>query len=170
MAEDSPVVKPRERVLIPLITTLYPWQKQVVDICATAPTTTCHWYWGPIIGKTALARYLIENHHAYVVREPVASQIRAVVKKPECNIFVFHPAYANSKRIPYGEITNVMDGPVFFSKDKQVFRERIHAFVFSNHPPEKDKISDWKWHIEHITAPDQEPNPYPESVGSDADP
>lgn len=162
--KEEPSLKTKFSVAyFPKIKDLYPWQAQVVEICQRAPTLQCHWYWGPIIGKTAMTRYLIENHNAFLAY-PLASQIRAVVKNPACYILVINPPYAQSKRIPYDEISNVIDGAIMHIKKEVLLRDPIHVFVFSNHPPEREKMPERKWHIQNIQTIDQVPAPPPPLV------
>lgn len=159
MSQTTPEDSRLSAALRPKISELYPWQKQVVEICNTAPTTTCHWYWGPVIGKTALAHFLADHYGAYVVRDQSTASIRKVLQRPDCKVLVVHPCYG-SKTVPYGAITNAMDGCLMNLRGTgPQFRNAPHVFVLSNHPPNRAKLSEWKWHVQHISTTQQEPDP-----------
>jgi hypothetical protein len=130
---------------------LYPWQQRVVDICKTTPTTCCHWYYGPIIGKSTLAKYLAVNHGAYVVGT-TPSDMRRALQKADCKILIIHPAYSQAKGIPYTEICAAIDGVTLHSQSQITRRQLVHVIVLSNHPPQLEKLSEWKWHVEHIPS------------------
>lgn len=142
------------------ITELYPWQKQVIEICSREPTTTCHWYWGPIIGKTALAHYLVDQLNAFIIRSQATKLIRQSIGKDRCKILIFHPTFA-IRRVPYEAITHAMDGALVINDKGMARLNPPHVFVFSNHPPDREKISEWKWHVQHISSPEQEPDAFP---------
>lgn len=158
MSEEKETVRVFPVALFPEITNPYPWQRQVIDICSRVPTTTCHWYYGPIIGKSSLVRHLLTHYKAQLASTP--SHVRAILAKTDCKILIIHPTYANRTRIPYAEISNAIDGAMIATRKGTVVRAPVHVFVISNHPPDTKMLSDWKWHIQNITSTDQVPDPY----------
>lgn len=138
---------------------LYPWQREVVEICKTRPDTrTINWYWEPVgaRGKTALCRKLVVEYNAMLIDGSVHDITSRLVlmkenKEPPPKIILMNLVRGQeeySKHV-YRPLETVKDGIVSSGKFKggQWVFNSPHVFVFANFAPDMYALSVDRWHI-----------------------
>lgn len=138
-----------------------PWQKYILDLIQSEPDgRTVHWFVDQIggVGKSALARHMMINQLAYVVRQCGGSHHFANVVKSaiesgwnqRCMIFDL-PRKMEDKEI-YGPIEEVCDGCVTALKYEggtHLFNPP-HVLVFANFLPNTKALSKDRWRVHRI--------------------
>lgn len=139
----------------------YPWEKDILDIIKEEPDDrSIHWYWDDIggAGKTSFCKYLVVKHKAIILGGKSADMRNAIVEYKKENgetpslIIINIPRSFNSDYLSYEGIENIKD-MVFYSgkyEGGMICGNCPHVIVFSNEPPQKDKMSMDRWHITRI--------------------
>lgn len=146
---------------IDIITDLRPWQKEVEELVAETchDNRTIYWYWEPQgnMGKTALAKYLVVKHGAFVLSGKAADCKAAIAKRKEKGktipgIMVFHYTRTNEHFVSYEALEAIKDG-IFFSgkyESDMVVYNCPHVIVMANFPPDYTKLSGDRWKVVQI--------------------
>lgn len=139
------------------ITELKKWQQDILDIYVLPPDgRTCHWIYDPIggKGKSALCKYLMVHHKVIVIQGGSLGNIMNMVYNSNMNNvnMVCIDIPRNKARVSYSAIECILNGAITNTKYETgvSFFNPPHVIVFSNHLPEKDKLSSDRWHIIHI--------------------
>lgn len=136
----------------------YPWQQEIIDICATTPDErTIHWYWeeNGNVGKTALAKHLCLLHKDKVIyvngkAADIKSAIATAKVKPE--IVIFGIPRDKQEYMSYSALEEIKDG-IFFSgkyESGMVMFPSPHIFVFCNFEPNYKNLSLDRWKVTHL--------------------
>lgn len=135
---------------------LYPWQKEILEIClSTNSDRLVHWYWEPTggVGKSTFAKYLAW-HHGDTVCVTTASKSADILTCANENYqsYVFDfPRTLGPTFCPFNAIEQLKNGMISDAKLKKECRNIItwkaNVVIFSNHPPDTDKLSSDKWRI-----------------------
>lgn len=147
---------------IKIITDLYPWQKQMVELFKEVPDDrTIHWIFDPSgnCGKTKFAKYAVIKCNAIIATSGsyrdiaciLAMKKKAGIEIGEETPFIFSFA-RTSGAISYKAIEAIKDGLVTSSKyesDTFVFN-CPHVIILSNDPPIVNKLSIDRWKVYSI--------------------
>lgn len=139
----------------------YPWQKEIIDLCATEPDKrTIHWYWEATggVGKSTLAKYIVKHYNAIVVSGKAADMKCAIARRVEevgtaYDVVIMDiPRSIDEKFFSYTGIEEIKNGLFFNGKYESgmVVTEYPHVIVFANRPPDVDKMSADRWHVVEI--------------------
>lgn len=140
------------------ITELRPWQKEIVDLIKTEPDDrTIHWYWSTKgnVGKSALTKYLVVHHNAIFCVQGAYSDICNLIFNNDMDIstvVIFDMPRNNGSNISYSAIESIKNGLIANTKYETGFKafNSPHVIVFSNCEPEKEKLSEDRWHIVNL--------------------
>lgn len=142
-----------------LITKLYKWQQEVVDICNTeADDRTVYWYWSKTgaKGKTSLIKYLIVNNNALVVGgrvQDISNSLNNYYEKNKIYPDVVCVNLARDcKNMSYKGIEGIKDGLVVNTKyecSQHVFNSP-HVFIFANMAPNYAMLSEDRWKVKDL--------------------
>lgn len=138
-----------------------PWQKDIIEMVKSEPDDrSIYWYWSDKgnIGKTTFGKYLCVNHNACLlsgkgadVRNGALTWKNDKGTYPDLCIFPI-PRSFNSDYLSYEAIENVKDA--FFYSGKYeggtVCDPCPHLIVFANFEPDRDKMSEDRWHVVNI--------------------
>lgn len=142
---------------------LYPWQRQIVEMCKVyADDRTVNWFWEPDgkVGKSAIARFILDNvgQCLYVDggRKEDIAQYVATSKISEWDnpIMIFNIPRSKTL-VSYSAIEALKDGVMFSQKyESGMIRfNSPHIIIFANFEPdekEMSKISADRWKITKI--------------------
>lgn len=140
---------------IKVIEELRPWQQEIVNLIKTEPDDrTIHWYWSAKgnIGKSALTKHLVVRYNGiFCVSGNYADIINLIynANMDICSLVIFDLPRNNGAHISYSVLESIKNGLVCNTKYEtgvKVFNSP-HVIVFSNAPPELDKLSPDRWHI-----------------------
>lgn len=138
---------------------LYYWQKEIEEIVKKEPDDrTIHWYWGEgNVGKTSFCKYLTVHHGAICIGGKLDDIKNGIMEYQLANdgflpkLILFN--------IPKSQV-HVSYAGIEISKDLYFYSPKYkggmvcgnppHIFVFSNKPPEEEKLSGDRWHIHNI--------------------
>jgi len=138
-------------VFVEVLTTLYAWQREVLDICLSKKKDdrTIYWYFDEIgnKGKTAFCKYMAYNHGATVLSLGSTADIAcSLPDQPEIVLFNI-PRGTPFKN--YGALEQIKDGMIFSAKyasKMKLFNSPV-VIVFSNQRPNEEKLSKDRWMI-----------------------
>lgn len=136
------------------------YQKQILDIIKEEPDDrSIYWFFGEgNIGKTQFSKYLTAKHDAIClsgkgadVRNGIVDHIENHSFPPELVVFPIPKSY-NTDYLSYEALENVKDMYFYSGKYKggMVIGNSPHLIVFSNNPPDREKLSPDRWKIFHI--------------------
>jgi len=137
---------------IPKLTrdTMYPWQKQVLDLVLTMPDErSIYWFWGEgNTGKTTMAKYLSFYHDAIPLRGK-SSDILHCVAEHDSMIYLFIAPRTCEDYFPYEALELVKDGYFMSGKyeSKPIIRACPHVIVMANFEPNLLKLSIDRWKV-----------------------
>lgn len=153
-----------------LINQLYPWQEEIVRICAgPVDRRKIYWYWeaNGNVGKSALCKYLVFHHKARLIGGKSADALFAAVEgyKVEKPVYVIDLPRGNKNKVPYEAIEQLKNGLGFSSKyeAKGFIAPPAHIVIFANFPPDRTKLSEDRWEVKDLN-PDPILNEYIEEI------
>lgn len=141
-----------------LITDLYPWQSEIVELLKTEPDgRTVHWYWENKgkIGKSAFCKYMFVNHHVLVIQGGRLSDIMNILFNYNCDnlkMIIIDIPRRNTNKISFSAVECILNGMITNTKYEtgvKVFNPP-HLVVFSNFEPETIHLSMDRWRITEI--------------------
>lgn len=142
---------------IPTYEQLYPWQKEVVDLCRTEPDDrTIHWYWENegCSGKTTLIKYIYTHFKKSTFSCAAKSADIITIADPEKNIYLLNFARTQEGFAPYTALEQLKDGLASDSKLKKTSRNICmnspHVICFANWPPNRNALSKDRWKITEV--------------------
>lgn len=155
---NYPNLKPKKA--LKLITNLYPWQIEIVELLKTEPDgRTIHWYWEPKgkCGKSAFTKYMYVKHNILPIRGGRLSDIMNILFNHDLEnleMIIVDIPRKNKNKISYAAVECILDGMITNTKYEtgtKVFNPP-HLIVFSNYPPEidEDVLSMDRWRITEI--------------------
>lgn len=133
----------------------YKWQHDIINIIVEEPNDrTVNWFWSLEggIGKSSFVKYLIVNHNAIVANSGKYADICNLIYKTDMNksnLVIFDLPRNNGNKISYSVLESIKNGVIVNTKyetGSKVFNPP-HILVFSNVPPDIDKLSSDRWHI-----------------------
>jgi len=141
----------------------HPWQQMVIDFIKTKPDDrTVHWFFDEEggKGKSRLARYLISEKLAYMVRSTggdrdFATIIRgALADGWDQRCFIFDLPRVSEAHAIYGPIEACKDGTVTATKyEGGTFTfNSPHVLIFANFLPDCSKLSADRWRIHRLLS------------------
>lgn len=136
--------------------TLYPWQKNVLDMI----TKKCeddrkvYWFWEGTgnTGKTTLAKHICIHYNAIYVTgksRDIKFAIAETLEKNPPDIIIYDFTRSQEEFISYQSIEEVKNG-IFFSgkyEGKMIIYDSPWVICFANYPPEEHKMSSDRWSI-----------------------
>lgn len=139
----------------------HPWQLEVLDLIDSPPDTrTIHWFYDPVgnTGKTWLARYLLANKLAYMVKQCGGSyhfatiMANAIASGWDQRAIVFDLARSSEDHAIYAPIEEVKDGVVTALKYQggTLLFNQPHVLVFANFMPKVEALSLDRWQMHKI--------------------
>jgi hypothetical protein len=157
---NYPNLKPKKP--LKLITNLYPWQVEIIDLLKTEPDgRTVHWYHEPIggAGKSCFCKYMYVKHGVLVIQGGKLSDIINILWNYDCDnleMLIIDVPRKNRNKISYSAVECILNGMITNTKYEtgtKVFNPP-HIVVFSNYLPEVDQdyISANRWRITEITS------------------
>lgn len=143
-----------------IISILRPWQleleKLLVGPCDN--DRLIHWYWEPVgnVGKSAFCKYLIHKYKAIYIDEGKKSDLMNIIFNVKVinskSIVCIDIPRDNGNKCSYKSLESIKTGTICNTKyetGSRIFNSP-HVVVFSNLPPEEERMSADKWHIVEI--------------------
>lgn len=144
---------------IKLITNLYPWQLEILEIMKTEPDDrTVYWYWERPghMGKSQFVKYCIVKHKVLMCNGGKHSDIMNLVfnqDMDETNCVMFDIPRPHEGNVSYSALECIKNGMVCNTKYEtgvKIFNSP-HIFCFANFPPDNiEKLSADRWKIIHL--------------------
>lgn len=137
------------------------WQTEIINIVKKEPDDrTIYWYWSKKgnIGKTTFCKYLTIKFDALPLAGKGADVRNGIVEyektnndTPELVVFPIPRSY-NSEYLSYEALENIKDMYFYSGKyeGKPICGNPPHLIVFSNHPPDTERMSVDRWKIMEI--------------------
>ncbi len=153
---NYPNLKPKKA--LKLISNLYPWQIEIVELLKTEPDgRTIHWYHEPIggSGKSAFCKYMFAKHGVLVIQGGKLSDIMNILFNYDCDsleMIIIDIPRKNGNNISYSAVECILNGMITNTKYEtwtKVFNPP-HLVVFSNFEPDTDNLSMDRWKITEI--------------------
>lgn len=142
-----------------LITELYPWQKNILDLINQEPDQRkVYWFWedNGNIGKSAFTKYLVFHHKALFCTGGKYSDIMNLIfnnNMDECNLIIFDIPRNHGGKISYDSLESIKNGLVCNTKYEtgvKIFNSP-HIIVFANAPPDNPELlSSDRWVIKYL--------------------
>lgn len=135
---------------------LYEWQKDVFNLIkGPRNNRTINWYWEKKgnVGKTAFTRFLGIKHNACIIQKgKYADIMNHVYMSKNVKVFIIDVPRSSGNSVSYNALESIKSGIIFNSKYEtgQKFINPPHVIVFSNEPPELEKLSKDRWNIIEI--------------------
>lgn len=156
----TPIVKNFTYAMpLSIITSLKPWMTDILDIVRfTACNRKVHWRWESCggVGKSSFAKYLCHYYNAIYIDEGKKADIINLIYKlkviNETSIIVIDIPRDNKNNVSYKAVEQIKNGMICNTKYETGMRlfNSPHIFIFSNYPPDKDKLSEDRWDIIEI--------------------
>lgn len=141
----------------------YGWQKEVLEILERPiDNRKVFWFWSEKgnIGKSALVRFLVIKHKAFLVGNKAAdmkSALATVAKEKKIEmptLIMMDVPRTCSDYVSYQGIEEIKNG-IFFSpkfESGMVCMNSPHFIVFANVEPKYEQLSADRWVVKHIEA------------------
>lgn len=132
------------------------WQKRIIEVVQTKPhRRRIYWFWDKEgqTGKSTLARHLVLKYGAIPVcgkSSDVKFAIACMKKKPK--IVIWDVPRKLENKLYYEGMEEVKNGMFFSPKyeAKPCTYNPPHVIVFANFYPQKERLSEDRWHIEYV--------------------
>lgn len=146
---------------IKTLTSLYPWQQELIDILKQDPDDrTIYWYFEQTgnVGKSAIAKYICIHMNAIILSGKSTDMKYGIMKYMEKHdglapdIIIIDTPRHSAGFISYTGIEEIKNGCFFSSKyesDMCIFNSP-HVVVFSNQEPDYDKMSADRWIVKQL--------------------
>lgn len=141
-------------VFIKVISVLYKWQQEVLDILIKEPDNRfIYWFWDDVgnIGKTAFVKYMAVKHGATAFNNAGTADL-AYALPDNPRIVLFNLVRSTENRCNYAALEQIKDGLIFSAKYKSGMKifNSPHVVVFANYPPHIGEMSFDRWKIKQI--------------------
>jgi len=146
---------------IKIITELYPFQKEVVNIINEEPNErTIYWFWEPNgnLGKSAVVKYLAVKHDALVLSGKSSDMKYLIIKYKEHygrypEIILLDFPRSSEGYISWTGIEEIKNGCFASTKYdcEMVIMNSPHIICFANFPVDTTIMSNDRWKIKRIT-------------------
>nr|WAE42447.1 MAG: replication associated protein [Cressdnaviricota sp.] len=141
-----------------IIENLKPWQLKIEKIYLSEPDDRkIYWFWESKggIGKSSFVKYLVYNYKCLFCDGGRKSDLINLVFNNDmdsCRCVIWDLPRNTGNKISYDTIESVKNGMVCNTKYETGIKlfNSPHIFVFSNEPPEEDKMSSDRWIIEEL--------------------
>lgn len=155
---------------IKIITNLYDWQINIINIMQTEPDDrTIYWYYEPIgsVGKSQFVKYCAVKHNVLMCNGGKMGDIMNLVfnqNMDETTCVMFDIPRPHEGHVSYASLECIKNGMVCNTKYEtgvKIFNSP-HIFCFANFPPDDtEKLSRDRWHIFNLrTMEREEPDDY----------
>jgi len=142
------------------LTNLYPWQKNIENVFMTEPDDrSVHWFWESKgnVGKSAFCRYMAITHKVCVIQGGKLSDIMNIIFNLDMDstkMIIIDIPRNNQNKVSYSSIECIKNGMITNTKYETGFKvfNPPHVVVFSNFPPDQEKLSADRWKIEEIVG------------------
>ena len=156
--------KPKRPLKVLSDSQLYAWQKGIVADLDTEPDDrTLNWLWSLAgnVGKTTFCKYLSHKFGAIALGGKAADCRMGVVHHLEKHgdtpeiVLIPIPRSFDPQYVSYEAMENIKDMYFFSGKYEggMVNGNCPHVYVFSNFPPDESKMSEDRWNVVQIDAP-----------------
>jgi len=130
------------------------WEKEIIDIISRKPDKrTIHWYYDKKGngGKTTFSKYLSHEYEAIPIGGKKNDMLYMCAEFPSM-IYIMDIERSMEDYVSYGGIEKIKDGYYMCSKyeSKPIIRPNPHIICFANFKPNKDELSEDRWHIVDI--------------------
>lgn len=154
-------IKFPKKILILDESSLFKWQKKIINII-TLPTCSrsIYWFWETIgnTGKSVFCKYLCVKHDALILSGKASDMkyglVQYMSKHDGCSpeIICLDIPRSCEKYLSYTGIEEIKNGCFFSSKyeSEMVIYNSPHIIIFSNFKPQKQKLSKDRWLIFNI--------------------
>ena len=155
---NYPNLKPKKA--LKLITNLYPWQIEIVNLLKIEPDgRTINWYHEPIggSGKSAFCKYMFSKYNVLVIQGGKLSDIMNILFNYDCDsleMIIIDIPRKNKNNISYSAVECILNGMITNTKYEtgtKVFNPP-HLVVFSNFHPDTVNLSEDRWRITEIIS------------------
>lgn len=154
-----------DRVDVPDFCSLPSWAQNITDLLHDKPNPrTVNWYWSKEgkVGKTQLQRWIcwrwgkdaiFVNGQGKDIRCGIALHIKETGRHPKIVVWNIPRCV---EHISYTAIEEIKDGLFFSGKYESgmVMMNSPHLYIFANMPPEYEKLSEDRWNVHFIPAPE----------------
>lgn len=155
---------PRPLIKMTLDKLWKPWHFEIAALIKNPPdplfNRTINWYWSDKgnIGKTACAKYIIDNSQAVEVSgglKDIAFIIKSFIEMngegPEVVLWDIPRSY-DADHFNYTAVEKVLDGKLFSAKYESASLRfnSPHVIIFANIPPSYERCSDDRWNVEEV--------------------
>lgn len=144
---------------------MHMWQRSLVRILSQKPNNrTIHWYWEGVggTGKSVFCKYLCATMGALLCSGRASDMKYLIVqyqkrKKEFPHLILFDVPRTNVGFLDYQGLEEVKNGCFVSTKYEcsMVVMDNPHVVVFANYPPNRDKLSEDRWHIVEIQNDDE---------------
>lgn len=136
----------------------YEWQNDIIKIINLEPDDRkVYWFWSSQgnMGKSAFSKYLVAKCNAVPAISGKYSDIVNLIFKQDmdkCRCIVFDIPRNNGNSVSYSAIESIKNGMIVNTKFETGYKlfNPPHIIVFSNMPPEEEKLSSDRWIIKCI--------------------
>lgn len=140
------------------ITNLYPWQKEIEDIILNEPDDrTVNWFWEAKgkVGKSAFCRYMAIKHKVCCIQGGKLRDIMNIIfnlDMDKTTMIMIDIPRNNQNKVSYSSIECIKNGMITNTKFETGFKvfNPPHVIVFSNFPPDEEKLSADRWNIKEL--------------------
>lgn len=136
---------------------LYPWQQEIEDLITAPPDDRkIYWFWEEKgnVGKTTFAKYLSMKYDYVLYSRCTKSADIVMGASPSKSVYILDLPRSNAHFEPWNAIEQLKDGFICDAKLKKEVRTVCirppHVIIFSNHEPEKSKLSEDRWFIKKL--------------------
>lgn len=146
-----------------IVKELLPFQQQILTPAKNKPPKdgTINWLYDPVgqKGKTELARYVLHNDDAVIIRFGNANDMAyQISQKPNYNLYIFDLSRCKPKNVDWADIYSSIeacrDGLITTNKWKSdtILMNKPWVWVLANEMPQLLRLSSSRWKIWVITA------------------
>jgi len=156
-AKYSNFYEPEEQ--LELLTEFKPWMLDIIKyIVEPANKRIVNWYWEPIggTGKSSFCKYLCSKYNAIYIDEGKKSDLLNIIfnvkKLNSKSVICIDIPRDNGNNCSYKAIEQIKNGMICNTKYETGMRlfNSPHVVIFSNFPPDTDKLSADRWNVVEI--------------------
>lgn len=130
----------------------YGWQLSIMEILSKKPDKRIiNWLWEPNgnVGKSTFCKYLVVKHNAIMLTGKSQDMFNALKQCKSKRLIIVDTPRSQQDFINYGALEQIKNGLVFSGKYEscQLVFNTPHLIVFSNEPPDYEKMSQDRWNV-----------------------